>query len=113
MVVERCTNFKLHLDAHIRTETLEVWRCEDTHIAINVPIKTLQADLSKKLSLDYKSKDIYGSLVWSGIYDLTLKVGEDVHESGFEQMKQQYPDINDQFDQFIVRYVNVQLAFVP
>jgi hypothetical protein len=76
---------------------------------INSPIKTLQADLSKKLSLVYKSKDIYGSLVWSGIYDLSLKVGDDVHESGYEQMKVEYPDINDQFDQFIVRYLNVRL----
>jgi hypothetical protein len=74
-----------------------------------VPIKTLQADLSKKLSLVYKSKEIYGSLVWSGIYDLSLKVGDDVHESGYEQMKVEYPDINDQFDQFIVRYLNVRL----
>lgn len=110
VLVERCTNFKLQLDGHIKTETLEIWRCENAHLQINVPIKTLQADLSKKLSLVYKSKEIYGSLVWSGIYDLSLKVGDDVHESGYEQMKVEYPDINDQFDQFIVRYLNGTLT---
>lgn len=108
---ERCTNFNLQLDGQVKTETLEVWRCENTHVKVNVPIKTLQADLSKKLALTYKGKEIYGSVVWSGIYDLTLKVGDDVHESGYEQMKVQYPDINDQFDQFIVRYVNVRFLF--
>jgi hypothetical protein len=113
VLVERCTNFKLHLGAQIKTETLEVWRCEDAHIQINTSIKTLQADLSKRLSLSFSKKENYGSVVWSGVYDLTLAVGEgdsrDLHQSGYEQMKEKFPDINDQFDQFIIRYINGSL----
>jgi hypothetical protein len=32
--IERCTNFKLQLDGHIKTETLEIWRCENAHLQV-------------------------------------------------------------------------------
>jgi len=88
-----------------------------TTAQINTSIKTLQADLSKRLSLSFSKKENYGSVVWSGVYDLTLAVGEgdsrDLHQSGYEQMKEKFPDINDQFDQFIIRYINVSLLHLP
>lgn len=111
LLIERCDNCTFTIRGHIKTEVVELWRNNNIHVKCAVPVKTMQADLIRKMKLEFKKKELLGSLVWAGVYDLSLSFRDspDVLESGFEQMKEQYPDINDQFDQFIVRFVEGKL----
>jgi len=111
VMIEGCNSCKIFLNAQIKTEVVEIWKCEDTHLMINSPVKTLQADLSKDLRFRFAKKETFSQIIWGGVYglDVSFLDSEETLASGFEQMKLLYPDVNDQTDQFIVRFVEEKL----
>jgi len=111
VMIESCTRCKIFLNAQIKTEMVEIWKCESTTLMINSAVKTLQADLSKDLAFRFAKKETFAQLIWGGVYglDVSFLDAEDSLSSGFEHMKTLYPDINDQTDQFIVRFVEGKL----
>jgi len=112
VMIEGCTRCKIFLNARIATEMVEIWKCEGTTLMVNSTVKTLQADLSKDLAFRFAKKDTFAQLIWGGVYglDISFLDAEDSLSSGFHQMKEVYPDVNDQTDQFIVRFIEGKLT---
>jgi len=111
VLIEDCHNCTVTFNEKVITNTVDVWKCNDSYLRINTKVGTLQADICKKLKVDFNTKDNFTSLVWAGVHDLSLNFldsGEKL-ESGFAQMQQQYPDLNEGIDQFIVRFVKGEL----
>lgn len=107
VLVESCTNVKVTLNKKIITNMVDVWKCENVDLFVNTNVGTLQADVCKKLNVQVQSKDLFKNLVWAGVHDLTLAFDdapEHKLQTGFNEMKVQYPDIVEDIDQFITRF---------
>jgi len=108
-MIERCKNCKITLSGKILTSVVEVWKCENFVLTVDTQIGTLQLDLCQNLTINYTKKEHFASLIWAGIYDLHINFLDDSSlniATGFEQMRKLYTDINDKFDQFIIRFIN-------
>jgi len=103
VMIEGCENTTITVNKSIKTEVLEVWKCKNFILKLNTPGKTVQADMCRKLTLDFQHRRFLKQVVWAGVYDLTVKYGDETLSTGFEQMLKTYTDINDQTDQFIIR----------
>ena len=104
--LESCNNCTIKLSGRINTEVVEVWKCENTTVIINNKVKTLQADLSSNLHLKYEDKSHFNQVIWAGIRELKVSLGDLVHESGIEKVnREEISDFKEDFDQFIVRTV--------
>jgi hypothetical protein len=56
--------------------------------------------------------EMFKTLVWAGVHDLHLSFDDSEEHrliTGFNQMKEQHPDLSEHTDQFIVRFVKVHL----
>lgn len=82
---------------------------------INKPVATLQLDMCSNITVHFTSKSLFSTVVWAGMHKFKLIVGEDeesgdVLESGVEQVENEVNDLQENFDQFIVRYVDGKLT---
>eukprot|EP01090_Pellita_catalonica_P017360 TRINITY_DN5220_c0_g1_i1.p1 TRINITY_DN5220_c0_g1~~TRINITY_DN5220_c0_g1_i1.p1 ORF type:complete len:326 (+),score=76.95 TRINITY_DN5220_c0_g1_i1:144-1121(+) len=111
VLIERCYGCTFTLNGKIMTSTIEIWKCDDCNVNIGSTVMTLQVDMVKKLELKFAKKEQFNSLIWAGAYDLRLTFGDsdDVLTDGYEEMKKIYTDIDDKFDQFIVRFIDGKL----
>lgn len=41
-------------------------------LQVNTRVSTIQADMCKKLKVEFTKKELYNQLVWAAVYDLTL-----------------------------------------
>ena len=97
---------------------------------IKTKVKTLQADLSKNAKIEYEEKSQFSQLVWAGMSNFTLVIGNysflfftrfnnshflviiggETLETGVEKVdREEIPDYKEDFDQFIVRYIKGKL----
>jgi len=111
VLIEACNKCAFTLNGHIKTEILEVWKSE-TSLKINTTVKTLQADMCPKLSIQFNKAESLGNIVWAGIQQLSIKFDDSPHntlETSLEEMKKEVPDLNPEIDQFIVRFIDDKL----
>jgi len=112
VLIEGCHNTEIHLNGRINTEVVELWNCENLTLVVssNSKAKTLQVDLSKNLTVRFVDKSSFGQIIWAGIDNLDLQVGDDNLSTGVEKVdRSEIPDFKERFDQFIVRYVKGKL----
>jgi len=107
VLIEDCHNCKITLNQKIITNTLDIWKCNDSQLRVNTKIGTLQADICKKLKVDFSLKGDFTTMVWAGVYDLSLSFLDsgEILQTGFSQMAEKYPGLNDGIDQFIIRFL--------
>jgi len=115
IMIEGCTNTKVILNKKIVTHTVDVWKCNDFHLVSNTYLGTLQIDICKKLTVDYANKELFNSIVWAGVFDMTINFQDSTEHNlvtGFNQMKEAYPKMNlsDTIDQFIIRFLKGKLT---
>jgi len=112
VLIESCTNCKVYLNSKIITNTVDVWKCKDSTVHINTHVGTLQSDNNSKVQFIYGKKEHLLTLVWANCHDIQLKMLEEPiydMETGFAHMKKEYPNIKEDLDQFIVRFVDGKL----
>jgi len=114
VLIESCNNCTVTFNKKIVTNTVDVWKCENVELHVNTPIGTLQADMCKKLKVNYAEKSHLNTLVWAGVHDLHLSFKDaDVHNTvtGFSHMKEKNPsmDLKEDLDQFIMRFIEGEL----
>jgi hypothetical protein len=112
VLIEDCHGCTITLNKKVITNTLDIWKCNDSHIMIKTKIGTVQADICKNLKVHFQTKEDFTSLVWAGVHDLDLRFldsGEQL-TTGFRQMAEKYPGLNEQIDQFIIRFVKDELT---
>eukprot|EP01089_Gocevia_fonbrunei_P018282 TRINITY_DN6147_c0_g1_i1.p1 TRINITY_DN6147_c0_g1~~TRINITY_DN6147_c0_g1_i1.p1 ORF type:complete len:263 (+),score=56.12 TRINITY_DN6147_c0_g1_i1:328-1116(+) len=112
ILIESCKNTKITIKGTVITATLEVWKCEGVELHILSKVLTLQADLCRGLKVHYSSKNNYDRTIWAGVFDFHLSFGdhEDIEKKGLDQMKEEFQDLNDDIDQFIVRFLDNKLT---
>eukprot|EP01128_Nolandella_sp_AFSM9_P012360 TRINITY_DN9201_c0_g1_i1.p1 TRINITY_DN9201_c0_g1~~TRINITY_DN9201_c0_g1_i1.p1 ORF type:complete len:381 (-),score=140.42 TRINITY_DN9201_c0_g1_i1:65-1207(-) len=112
IMIEHCENCKFLLQGPILTTVVEIWRCDNTKVLVDTQVNTLQVDLNNNLEITYKHKKFLGSLVQAGIHGLSIKFEDHPEldfESGYDVLVKETPEINDQTDQFITRFVEGEL----
>jgi len=113
VLVESCKNTRVTFNGQVLTNIVVIWKCEDVISLINTRISTIQADMCRKLSLQFTKKELYASLVWAGVHELSLTFRDSPEhrlETGFAQMQAIHKDLSEQTDQFIVRFVQERLV---
>jgi len=107
-LIEDCHDCEFEFHCPITTHVLEVWRSNNCNVIINTQVYTLQADLCENLKIVYEHKTFLGSLVQAGIQGLTVEFrdySELNFKSGVTVLKEEDPNLDEKFDQFITRFV--------
>jgi len=111
--IEGCSNTTITLKGHIITSVVEVWKCNLCNLNIQTKIGTMQVDLCKGMNIIYASKNYYDRLIWAGVHDFSLSFTDSPDhftKEGFTEMKQKYTDLNEEIDQFIIRFLDGKLV---
>jgi len=106
--VDGCKNITITINEPILTTTIEIWKCENAILNLNVPVKTLQVDLLKDLTVNWSNKTHMGALVWQHVEGLNLSFADEEKlnvNTGFNAMKEKFPDSVLEIDQFIIRII--------
>jgi len=106
---ESCTNLKVTVEGQLYTETVEFWNCENVILNCATSIKTLQLDQIKGVDVTFEDKNNFDRIIWAGLEDFKLTVGNLTHSSSLEDVKQEFPNVRADIDQFIVRIINNKL----
>lgn len=74
---EGCKNTKLVVATEMVTETLEVWRCDNSSVEILVKTGTIQADIcTGTLGIKFASKEMLGRIYHAGIEKMEVAFGD-------------------------------------
>lgn len=112
ILIESCNGTTIVLGDKILTSTVDIYKCDNFSLQCNVKLGTLQADMCKKLMVQFKNKELITQLVWAGVYDLDVKFEENPElnlSTGLDVMKKRYPDVRETIDQFSVRHIKNQV----
>lgn len=112
ILIDNCHNTKVIFNGKIITATVEVYKSNSVHLIVNTKVGTLQADLCKKLNVEYTQKEHFATIIWAGVYDLSLKFhdqNEHSLETGYDRMLATHPDLRESIDQFKVSFVKGEL----
>jgi len=107
--IEGCENLTVIVNNKILSSTVEAWRNTNLSLRTLHKIETMQLDLSKDVNFGYKSKDMFGCVVWQGVTGaLKISFEEDSDnnlETSFDKMLAKHPDSSLAVDQFMIRFV--------
>eukprot|EP01133_Synstelium_polycarpum_P013745 gene13745-16213_t len=115
IMIEACQRCTFTFRGRIFTNTIEAWKTVDlTMNILNDQCKTLQVDMTSRMSVNFDSRQSLHQIVWSGVNDMKLRFVDEpnfLYTTGFEQMKVQYPTGNLSFsvDQFNTRVIKGEL----
>jgi len=112
VLIEGCSDSKFIFNGRITTNFLELWKSNSVNIEVNTKVFTCQVDLSNQINLTFGNKQLFQSVVWASTNDLGINFANSIDKvmTGLKQVREQYPDTNDQIDQFIVRIVEGKLT---
>jgi len=112
VLIEGCKQCKITLNGHVKTEILEIWRCDDFVLTLNTVIRTLQADICSNIQMHFGKAEYLGQLVWAGLKNLVIDFEdspENNMKTGLEEMAKEVADLNPETDQFIARFLEGKL----
>jgi len=50
--------------------------------------------------------EYFGSMVWAGVEDIQLRLGDDTHELNYSQLQARNPELRPETDQFKTTFIN-------
>jgi len=109
--IQDCHDCVFHFLGEITTGFVELWRCSNIIVHVNIEIGTFQVDLSNNVKISYQHKKYLGSVVQNCVENLQIEFADSEENNfvtGVEQLKQQYQDFLDT-DQFISRWIRKEL----
>jgi len=114
LIIERCDNLVLNINAGILTSTLEIIECTNVTLNVSVPIFTMQVDNSTSVSAVFNSDKLLKNIVWNCTNELYIEVKENgglkyAIDTGVDIIKTQFPDMDLTPVQFITHFVDGQL----
>ncbi|EPZ31899.1 hypothetical protein ROZALSC1DRAFT_30581 [Rozella allomycis CSF55] len=117
IMVQECNNLKIHVKGKIMTSVIEIWKCDTVDIDIHTKTLTLQLDLSSNINIVYDTKEHYQALIWAGCENVQLgfndykveDADDGLFKTGLVQMRELFPSVLDDVDQFIVRFIKGKL----
>jgi len=113
VMIEGCRRCKVIIRGRILTNITEVWKCADASIAVTADVRTLQLDICRNLTVEFGSREHLKNVIWAGVYNLSISFQDEPHTppyvSGFDHMKETYPDLSPITDQFFIRVVKGEL----
>jgi hypothetical protein len=114
VLIESCNNVKVTFNSIVTTSTAEVWKCDNVNLSINCKLETIQVDLCNNVTADFRRRDMIHQVVWAGVTDIKVSIpdgsgSKETVSSGIVQMKELYPDLQEQTDQFMIRIVETNL----
>jgi len=108
LFIQECDDCIFYVNSILTTRVIELWRCKNVVVHIDVEIGTFQVDISSNITISYQHKKQLGSVVQAGVENLIIQF-KDAEESNFvtgvSLLKEQYQDY-DENDQFITRWIN-------
>ncbi|KAF9913432.1 hypothetical protein BX616_010043 [Lobosporangium transversale] len=98
--IENCKNLVLRVEGKIMTGIVDIWRSENISLDFERSVSMFQLDNVNTLTLGLPDAEHFGSMVWAGVEDLTLRLGADVHSLSYSDLQSRNPDLRPDMDQF-------------
>lgn len=112
IMFEYCENSTIVLNNKVITAVGEVWRCTGCTIKCNTSMKAFQMDHCSDMTLGYSKRENFHQVVWAACNRFHV-LFDDISGSnmtvGMEEMKKIHPDVKEDVDQFIMRFVGGKL----
>jgi tetratricopeptide (TPR) repeat protein len=112
LMIQDCHDCVFNFNGPIITNFIELWRCKNVTLNIATEVGTMQVDLSENIRLNYIHKKYFVSVVQAGVTNLNIDFQEYPELNlltGIQFLRDKFEDVDDNFDQFITRFVNKEL----
>ncbi|KAI1316247.1 hypothetical protein EDD11_010294 [Mortierella claussenii] len=98
--IENCKNVVLRVEDKIMTGTVDIWKSERVSLEFQRSVSTFQLDNISSITISLPDTEHFGSMVWAGVEDLTLRLGGDVHSLSYSELQSRNPALHPESDQF-------------
>jgi len=113
LLIQDCNDCVFNFNGPITTGYIELWRCSNITVNIGTQVGTMQLDLSENIKLNYIHKKYLVSVVQAGVKNLNIEFADDPELNlltGIQVLRDKFEDVDDNFDQFITRFVDKVLT---
>jgi len=109
ILIEDCENCRITINRNVLTNTIEIWKCKNVTLDLNGEVRTLQLDMLRECNFNFAQLSYMGGIVWNQIHGSKISFGDKKELSfrtGLKEMKEKYPDTQEDTDQFIIRFLD-------
>ncbi|KAG0049703.1 hypothetical protein BGZ83_005474 [Gryganskiella cystojenkinii] len=104
--IEKCKNLTIKIEGKVLTGMVDIWKSENIILDFDRSVSVFQMDNIKTISIRMPDAEHFGSMVWAGVEDIKLHLGDDVHELSYSQLQVRNPELRPETDQFKTTFVN-------
>ncbi|KAG0327073.1 hypothetical protein BGZ99_008413 [Dissophora globulifera] len=98
--IERCKNVVIKIEGKILTGTVDVWKSNDISLDFERSVSMFQLDSIQNITIRLPDAEHFGSMIWAGVDDLKLHLGEDMHLLSYSELQTRNPGLRPESDQF-------------
>ncbi|KAF9973655.1 hypothetical protein BGZ65_009141 [Modicella reniformis] len=100
LTVENCRNVVLKVEDKILTGTVDLFK--STNVSLHFERSVSMFSLENNQSIDIRLPDAehFGYMIWAGVEDLKLRLGDDVHVLSYSELQSRNPGLRPETDQF-------------
>ncbi|KAG0339829.1 hypothetical protein BG004_006656 [Podila humilis] len=104
--IENCKNILVKIEDKVITGMVDVWKAENIALEFNRSVSVFQLDNTKTISIRLPDHEHFGSMVWTGVDDISLHFGENTHMLSYSQLQSRNPNLCPETDQFKTTFVD-------
>ncbi|KAF9425788.1 hypothetical protein BGZ94_007222 [Podila epigama] len=104
--IENCKNVVIKIEGKIITGVVDVWKSDIVALEFERSVSLFQLDSIKTISIRMPDTEHFGSMVWTGVYDIDLHFGETTHTLSYAQLQTRFPNLQQDVDQFKTTFVD-------
>ncbi|KAF8939687.1 hypothetical protein BGZ58_008982 [Dissophora ornata] len=98
--VEKCKNVVLKIEDRIMTGMADVWDSENVSLDFDQSVALFQLEAITSIVIRLPDAEHFGSMVWIGVNDLKLNLGQHTHALSFDDMHSRNPSLDKKTSQF-------------
>ncbi|KAG0367905.1 hypothetical protein BGZ54_003034 [Gamsiella multidivaricata] len=98
--IENCKNVVLRIEGKVLTGTVDIWKSENVSLNFDRSVSMFQLDDIQSIAIRLPDSEHFGSMIWAGVEDLQLHLGEDTHALSYSELQSRNPNLRPETDQF-------------
>ncbi|KAF9297930.1 hypothetical protein BGZ88_008524 [Linnemannia elongata] len=107
--IESCKNLTIKVEDKVLTGTVDIWKSENINLdstynqssfQFDRSVSAFQLDSIQTITIKMPEAEYFGSMVWAGVDNITLNLGDDTHSLSYSQLQARNPALRPDTDQF-------------
>ncbi|KAG0024642.1 hypothetical protein BGZ81_007633 [Podila clonocystis] len=104
--IENCKNIVIKIEDKVITGMVDIWKSENISLDFERSVSVFQLDNIKTIAIRLPTHEHFGSMVWTGVDDISLHCGDQTHNLSYSQLQTRHPDLRPEMDQFKTTFVD-------